>query len=160
MENHGTSFQRRWKVLRERIEAMKAIWGADAAEYHGEFVNFDPMWSYPKPWQKPHPPVLLGTLSTQGLQRVVRYCDGWIPAGIQLKDLSTAIQNLHALAAQAGRKASDIPVSFFGAPGEDAPLRQCQELGIERVVFAVPSEGKEKMLPLLDQYAAFIPKFA
>ena len=160
MENHGTPFQRRWKVLRERIEAMKAIWGADAAEYHGEFVNFDPIWSYPKPWQKPHPPVLLGTLSTQGLQRVVRYCDGWIPAGIQLKDLSTAIQNLHALAAQAGRKASDIPVSFFGAPGEDAPLRQCQELGIERVVFAVPSEGKEKMLPLLDQYAAFIPKFA
>jgi probable F420-dependent oxidoreductase len=160
MENHGTPFQRRWKVLRERIEAMKAIWGADAAEYHGEFVNFDPMWSYPKPWQKPHPPVLLGTLSTQGLQRVVRYCDGWIPAGIQLKDLSTAIQNLQALAAQAGRKASDIPVSLFGTPGEDAPLRQCQELGIERVVFIVPSENKEKMLPLLDQYAAFIPKFA
>jgi hypothetical protein len=64
------------------------------------------------------------------------------------------------LAAQAGRKASDIPVSFFGASGEEASLRQCQELGIERVVFAVPSEGKEKMLPLLDQYAAFIPKFA
>jgi len=160
MENHGTPFQRRWKVLRERIEAMKAIWGTDAAEYHGEFVNFDPIWSYPKPWQKPHPPVLLGTLSTQGLQRVVRYCDGWIPAGIPLKDLPTAIQNLQTLAAQAGRKASDIPVSFFGAPGEEAPLRQCQELGVERVVFLVPSEGKEKMLPLLDQYAAFIPKFA
>ena len=159
MENHGTPFQRRWKVLRERIEAMKAIWSADAAEYHGEFVNFDPIWSYPKPRQKPHPPVLLGTLSTQGLQRVVRYCDGWIPAGIQLEDLPPAIQNLHALAAQAGRKASDIPVSFFGLPGEDAPLRQCQELGIERVVFIVPSEGKEKILPLLDQHAAFIPRF-
>lgn len=160
MENHGTPFQRRWKVLRERIEAMKAIWTVDAAEYHGEFVNFDPIWSSPKPWQKPHPPVLLGTLSTQGLQRVVRYCDGWIPAGIQLKDLQAAMQNLRVLAEQAGRKANEIPVSLFGVPGEEAPLRQCQELGIERIVFLLPSEGKEKMLPLLDQYAAFVPKFA
>lgn len=160
MENHGTPFQRRWKVLRERIEAMKAIWGSDAAEYHGEFVNFDPMWSYPKPWQKPHPPVLLGTLSTQGLPRVVRYCDGWIPAGIQLKDLGPAMKTLHTLAAQAGRKASEIPVSFFGATGAEAELRRCQELGVERAVFIVPSEGQDKVLPLLDQYAAVIPKFA
>jgi alkanesulfonate monooxygenase SsuD/methylene tetrahydromethanopterin reductase-like flavin-dependent oxidoreductase (luciferase family) len=68
MAHHGTPFQRRWKVLRERIEAMKAIWSQEAAEYHGEFVNFDPVWSYPKPLQQPHPPILLGTLSTQGLQ--------------------------------------------------------------------------------------------
>jgi probable F420-dependent oxidoreductase len=77
MAHHGTPFQRRWKVLRERIEAMKAIWSQEAAEYHGEFVNFDPIWCAPKPLQKPHPPILLGTLSSQGLQRVVRYCDGW-----------------------------------------------------------------------------------
>lgn len=160
MENHGTSFQRRWKVLRERIEALKAIWAADAAEYHGEFVNFDPIWCYPKPWQKPHPPVLLGTLSTQGLQRVVRYCDGWIPAGIQLQDLAAAMRTLSTLAAQAGRKPQDVPVSFFGAAAEEATLRRCQELGVERVVFAVPSEEREKVLPLLDQYAAFIPRFA
>lgn len=160
MENHGTSFQRRWKVLRERIEALKAIWAADAAEYHGEFVNFEPIWCYPKPWQKPHPPVLLGTLSTQGLQRVVRYCDGWIPAGIQLRDLAAAMRTLSTLAAQAGRKPQDVPVSFFGAAAEEATLRRCQELGVERVVFAVPSEEREKVLPLLDQYAAFIPRFA
>src|SRR5262245_21370799 len=127
MENHGTPFQRRWKVLRERIEAMKAIWTADAAEYHGEFVNFDPIWSSPKPWQKPHPPVLLGTLSTQGLQRVVRYCDGWIPAGIQPQALPEAMQNLRMLAEQAGRKGQDIPISLFGVPGEEALLRQYEE---------------------------------
>ncbi len=160
MENHGTPFKRRWKVLRERIEAMKAIWTTDAAEYHGEFVNFDPIWSSPKPWQKPHPPVLLGTLSSQGLQRVVRYCDGWIPAGIDLQALPEAIRNLRMLAEQAGRKADDVPVSMFGVPGEEALLRQYQEIGIERVVFIVPSEGEDKMLPLLDQYAAFIPRFA
>src|SRR6202007_1769387 len=85
MAHHGTPFKRRWKVLRERIEAMKGIWAQEAAEYHGEFVNFDPIWSDPKPLQKPHPPILLGTLSSQGLDRVVRYCDGWIPVGVTPK---------------------------------------------------------------------------
>jgi probable F420-dependent oxidoreductase len=88
MAHHGTPFTRRWKILRERIEAVKLIWTQEAAEYHGEFVNFDPLWSYPKPLQQPHPPILLGTLSTQGLQRVVRYCDGWIPGLIPPKDLA------------------------------------------------------------------------
>ena len=69
MENHGMPFGRRWKVLRERIEAMKEIWTRDEAEYHGEFVNFDPIWSYPKPLQQPHPPIILGTLSAKGLNR-------------------------------------------------------------------------------------------
>ncbi|MGE0684283.1 MAG: LLM class F420-dependent oxidoreductase [Candidatus Binatia bacterium] len=160
MENHGTPFQRRWKVLRERIEAMKQIWTEEAAEYHGEFVNFDPIWSHPKPLQKPHPPILLGTLSTQGLQRVVRYCDGWIPAGIQLQDLAAAMRTLHTLAEQAGRKPNEVPVSIFGIPGEAATLRQYQELGVERAVFALPSEARDKVLPLLDQYAALLPTFA
>ena len=70
MENHGTPFQRRWKVLRERIEAMKRIWAEDAAEYHGEFVNFDPIWCYPKPLQQPHPPIVLGSNTPQGLARI------------------------------------------------------------------------------------------
>ncbi len=110
MENHGTPFKRRWKVLRERIEAMKVIWSEEAAEYHGEFVNFEPIWSYPKPSQKPHPPILLGTLSAQGLNRVARYCDGWIPVGLMLKDLPAAIRDLRAHAEQAGRKPSEVPV--------------------------------------------------
>lgn len=160
MEHHGTPFQRRWKVLRERIEAMKAIWTEEAAEYHGEFVNFDPIWSYPKPQQKPHPPILLGTLSTQGLQRVVRYCDGWIPAAVQPQELAAALRTLQALAEQAGRNPHDIPVSIFGVSGDESVLRQYQELGIERAVFALPSEGRDQVLPLLDQYAKFLSTFA
>ena len=160
MEHHGTPFQRRWKVLRERIEAMKAIWTQEAAEYHGEFVNFDPIWCYPKPVQKPHPPVLLGTLSTQGLPRVVRYCDGWIPGLLPPKDLAAAMRSLHALAEQAGRSARDVPVSIFGVAGEEAILHQYQELGVERAVLGAPSEGRERVLPLLDQYAALLSKFA
>jgi len=160
MAHHGTLFQRRWKVLRERIEAMKLIWTQEAAEYHGEFVNFDPLWSYPKPLQQPHPPILLGTLSTQGLQRVVRYCDGWIPGLIPPNDLAVAMRTLHALAEQAGRTPRDLPVSIFGVPGEETTLRQYQELGVERAVLAAPSEGREHVLPLLDRYAALLPKFA
>jgi probable F420-dependent oxidoreductase len=160
MEHHGTPFQRRWKVLRERVEAMKAIWTQEAAEYHGEFVNFDPIWCYPKPLQKPHPPVLLGTLSTQGLPRVVRYCDGWIPGLLPPKDLTVAMRSLHTLAEQAGRSARDVPVSIFGVASEEATLHQYQELGVERAVLGAPSEGREHVLPLLDQYAALIPKFA
>jgi probable F420-dependent oxidoreductase len=156
MEHHGTPFQRRWKVLRERIEAMKAIWTEEAAEYHGEFVNFDSIWSYPKPQQKPHPPILLGTLSTQGLQRVVRYCDGWIPAAVQPQELKAAMSTLRALAEQAGRNPREIPVSIFGVPHDEPLLRQYQELGVERAVFALPSEGRDQVLPLLDQHARLL----
>jgi probable F420-dependent oxidoreductase len=160
MENHGTPFQRRWKVLRERIEAMKAIWAAEAAEYHGEFVNFDPLWSYPKPFQQPHPPIILGTLSTKGLHRVVRYCDGWIPTGVRLEELPAALKDLHTRAEQAGRTPSAVPVSIFGAPGDEATLDRYQELGVERVVFTVPSRESDQVLPVLDRYAALVPKFA
>jgi probable F420-dependent oxidoreductase len=159
MENHGTPFNRRWKVLRERIEAMKAIWSEENAEYHGEFVNFDPIWCHPKPVQKPHPPIVLGTLSAKGLNRVVNYCDGWIPVGF-IKELPAAIDELRTMAKQAGRQPNEVPVSIFGAPGEEPVLRQYQEINVERAVFAVPSEGKDKVLPLLDQYATLIPKFA
>jgi probable F420-dependent oxidoreductase len=160
MAHHGTPFQRRWKVLRERIEAMKLIWTQEAAEYHGEFVNFDPLWSYPKPLQQPHPPILLGTLSTQGLQRVVRYCDGWIPGMLPSADLAAAMRTLHTLAEQGGRSPRDLPVSIFGVPDEETTLRQYQEIGVERAVLAVPSDGREQVLPLLDRYAALLPKFA
>jgi probable F420-dependent oxidoreductase len=160
MEHHGTPFKKRWKVLRERIEAMKAIWAEEAAEYHGEFVNFDPIWSYPKPFQKPHPPILLGTLSAQGLNRVVRYCDGWIPIGVMLKDLPGVLRDLSNRAEQAGRKPQDIKVSIFGSSAKEETLQKYQELGIERAVFGLPSEGRDKVLPLLDKYAALLPKFA
>ncbi len=160
MEHHGAPFARRWTVLRERVEAMKRIWTEEAAEYHGEFVNFDPIWSYPKPLQQPHPPILLGTLAAKGLQRVVQYCDGWIPTGATLQDLPAAITELHARAERAGRKPSEVPVSIFGVAGDEPTLHRCQELGIERAVLTVPSRERDQVLPLLDAYAALVTKVA
>lgn len=160
MEHHGTPFKKRWKVLRERIEAMKEIWTKEEAEYHGEFVNFDKIWSYPKPAQQPNPPILLGTMSAKGIDRVVRYCNGWIPVGVTPKTLPAAQQDLKTLAEKAGRKASDFPISIFGAPGKEDTLKQFQDLGVDRVVVFLPSAGAEKVLPMLDQYATLLPKVA
>lgn len=159
MENHGTPFKRRWKVLRERIEAMKEIWANDEAEYHGEFVNFDKIWSYPKPAQKPHPPILLGTFNG-GLKRVVNYCDGWIPVGFNPGMLPDSIKELRQLAEQAGRSADDVPVSVFGSSAKEEDLAKHQELGIERAVLFLPSAEKDTLMPMLDNHAKLIPKFA
>ena len=160
MENHGTPFDRRWKVLREKIEAMKVIWAEDEAEYHGEFVNFDPIWSYPKPLQKPHPPILLGAHTPGGLNRVANYCDGWIPIAPRTQDLKGSISDLHARAEKVGRQASELSISAFMAPAEEAVLNEYQAMGIERVIFAVPSETRDKVLPILDNYATLIPQLS
>ena len=160
MENHGTPFDRRWKVLREKIEAMKEIWTKDEAEYHGEFVNFDPIWSCPKPLQKPYPPILLGAHTPAGLNRVANYCDGWIPIGPMIPDLKASISDMQARAEKFGRQPNELAVSAFMAPAEEPVLNQYQELGIERSIFAVPSDTRDKVLPLLDNYATLIPKVA
>jgi probable F420-dependent oxidoreductase len=160
MENHGTPFKKRWKVLREKVEAMRAIWSQEEAEYHGEFVNFDPIWCYPKPVQKPHPPIVLGSNTAQGLARVAKYCDGWLPNARAFKQLPAMVRELRTRAEQAGRRPQEISISVLGVPNDEAALQQCRELGAERAIFFVPSAGREKVLPLLDQYAALIPKVA
>jgi len=160
MEHHGTPFKKRWQVLREKMEAMKEIWTKEAAEYHGEFVNFEPIWCYPKPRQKPHPPILLGSHTSNGLDRVVRYCDGWLPNARAYQDLPAVVRDLRARAAKAGRRPDDISISLLGVPEEEAMLHQYRELGVERAIFFVPSAGKDTVLPLLDRYAALIPKVA
>lgn len=160
MENHGTPFRKRWRVLRENIEAMKEIWTKEEAEYHGEFVNFDPIWSYPKPVQSPHPPILLGTHTSNGLDRVVRYCDGWLPNARRYKDLPGILGDLHQRAQQAGRKPETIAISVLGAANEEDTLKGYQDLGVERAIFFVPSIERGKLLPILDEHAALIAKVA
>jgi len=160
MENHGTPFKKRWKILREKIEAMKAIWAGENAEYHGEFVNFDPIWQHPKPLTRPHPPIILGTATPNGRQRVVDYCDGWIPIDLLIQDLPAAISDLRQRAEKAGRDPRSIPISVFWAKAEEAELRKYQSMGVERAILAVPAESRDKVLPVLDQYAELARKLA
>src|SRR5438128_8946196 len=156
MENHGTAYKTRFRLLRERILAMKEIWTKDEAQYHGEFVNFDPIWSYPKPAQKPHPPVLLGGESGHTLQRVVDFCDGWFPRGRNADAILPGLADLKARAARAGRDPATISVSVFGAKPERATLDSYAAAGITRAILRLPSEGRDAVLPLLDQYAKLI----
>lgn len=158
MENHGTTFPTRWKLLRERVEAMKKIWTEDAPEYHGEFVNFDPLWSWPKPLQKPHPPIILGGHTPRARQRVVDYCDGWMPIPVRAGDIAAEIRDLRERAARAGRDPQSISVTLFGAPADESALQQYRAAGVDRIAFGLPPAGREKVLPLLDRYAAFVKK--
>ena len=156
MANHGTVFKSRWKLLRERIEAMKAIWQAEAATYRGDMVSFDPIWSYPKPAQTPHPPILLGGHGPKALDRVVAYCDGWMPIGIRPSTMKTALAELHKRATTAGRNPNSISVSLFWAPADSAILAEYAALGVERAIFPLPPAPRDEVLPQLDSYAKLI----
>ncbi|HEV8639796.1 MAG TPA: LLM class F420-dependent oxidoreductase [Methylomirabilota bacterium] len=156
MEHHGTVFKTRFKRLREQVLAMKEIWTKDVAEFHGELVNFDPIWCWPKPAQKPHPPVLLGGESGHTLQRVVDFCDGWFPRGRSEQAILPGLADLKARAARAGRDMKTISVSVFGAKPDDKTLDTYRSAGITRALFRLPPEGRDKILPLLDQYAKLI----
>jgi len=153
MEHHGTPFARRTRVLRERIEAMKQLWTEQQAEYHGEFVDFGPSFAWPKPVQKPWPPIHVGGGWPGGARRAVRWGDGWIPVGIP--DVAAAkLPELRRMAEEAGRDPAKIEVSIYYGPTEAQALARLREAGIARVVFGVPSEPAEKVLPLLDRLAA------
>ncbi len=158
MENHGTNPARRWKLLRERIEAMKEIWTKEEAEYHGKFVNFDPIWQWPKPIQKPHPPILVGGDGPNTLQRVVRYGDGWMPVSRhEDADFRARIAELNRLAAEAGR--GPLPVTSYLAPAKPEVLEETAKAGVERVVIGLPSAPADKVLSRLDRHAELARRF-
>ena len=156
MEHHGTLYKTRFKKLGEQVLAMKEIWTKDVAEFRGDFVNFDPLWCWPKPAQKPHPPVLLGGESRYTLQRVVEYCDGWFPRSRQPELVSQGMNVLKEYAAQAGRDMRTISVSVFGAAAESRLLDSYRDVGATRVILRLPSEGRDTILPLLDEYAKLL----
>ena len=155
MENHGGDFSTRWKLMRERIEAMKAIWADDPAEYHGDLVDFDPIWSKPKPVQTPHPPIHVGGASPWGPRRAARYGDGWMPIhgrGSMLDELDVLAEEC----AKNDRDVSEIELSLYAAPPDADEVRRHEDAGVARFVFGLPPAGADVLLPLLDGYAEVI----
>jgi probable F420-dependent oxidoreductase len=157
MENHGTKPSLRWKILRERILAMKRIWAEDEAEYHGEFVDFDPIWSWPKPVQQPHPPIIVGGNGPRTLDRVIEYGDEWMPIGGRGQDLAERIEQLQGMAAEANR--GPIPITIFGVRPDPAVVEHYQSIGVTRCVFPLPSAPAETVLPLLQRSAEVARSF-
>ena len=159
MENHGTNFKRRWALLRERVLAMKQIWSNEKAEYHGEFVNFDPIWSWPKPVQPGGPPILLGSEASKALDRVVDYCDGWMPINRgSAEKVEAKVHELREAAKRAGRRFEDLQLGMFGAPGKEDGAKRLQDMGFAHLIFGLPPAKADKVLPLLDSYAALAEK--
>jgi probable F420-dependent oxidoreductase len=156
MENHGAQYKTRFKLMRERVLAMKALWTEDAAEYHGEMVNFDPVWSYPKPAQKPHPPILLGGETDYTLRRVVEYCDGWFPRPGRGFDIVQQLQRLRNMAESMGRDPKTLSTSVFRAPPEKPALDEYRAAGVDRAVLEIPDKSRDEILRVLDGYTPLL----
>ena len=153
MEHHGTAFGNRFAVMSERARAMKALWQEEEPAFHGQFVHFDKVWSYPKPVQTPHPPILIGGESIHTLRRVVAFGNGWLPRARGGFDAAEAVARLDAAAEAGERDAADLTITVFGAPPRPAVLEAYREAGIHRALLALPSAEASTVLSRLDEYA-------
>jgi probable F420-dependent oxidoreductase len=152
MANHGTDSSKRFGVMRERIEAMKAIWTEEEASYSGRYVNFERIWCWPKPLQQPHPPVLVGGNGRRVLERVVAFGDEWMPNRMSDEDTVTRVAELQSLAADAGR--GSIPVTVVGMKPDAARIERVEQGGVHRVVFWLPAHGRGEVESSFDSFAA------
>ena len=151
MENHGTVFDTRFRVMVDRAKAMQAIWTQDAASYHGEFTQFDAIWSGPKPVQKPHPPVIVGGGMPWAAQRALDYGDGWLThAHRPTYKLLDRLPEFRELEKEAGRT---VPISVFGVEHDADEWQAYEDAGIERIVLSIESEQADAVLPKLDAWA-------
>jgi probable F420-dependent oxidoreductase len=157
--NHGTDPRTRWRLFGERMRAMEAIWSSDEAEYHGQFVNFDPIWSWPKPVQQPRPPVLLGGDVPAAMQRVIEFADEWMPHPNRGEQpLAERVSEFHALSEAAGR--GRLPVTVYGAPSDARAVEEYIKAGVTRCVFRLPAAGADEVLPALDVAAGVAAQFS
>ena len=153
MENHGADYKNRWAVVREKVLAMREIWNNAEAEYHGKYVDFDPIWSYPKPVQDNGPLIWIGANSKWVFDRIADYADGWMPIGGLGSGNMARLQE--AVEAR-GRRVEDIDLALFGAPPDADEVRGRIGQGFDHVIFVVPPAQEDVVLPLLDRYAAIV----
>ena len=154
MTNHGTSYEARWKILRERIEAMKEIWMQNEATYEGETVSFERIIALPKPVQKPHPPIHVGGAFPGGMRRALRYGNGWMPlVGRGDDDVAKHMTAFRRAAGEAGRDPDSLEVSVYACPADPELVKRCAEAGISRMVFRLPTAGSDGVLRCLDRLA-------
>jgi probable F420-dependent oxidoreductase len=162
MANHGVEFGSRWKVTRERVLAMRRIWSEDAAEFHGEFVDFEPIWSYPKPARRGGPPVLMGASSRWSWARIAEYCDGWMPIYQDTRrqqasggiDYADGVRKTRDAWKKAGRS-GEPDFSIFGVPPNRARVEELIGFGFNRLIFGLPPADANTVIPLLDKLAEF-----
>jgi alkanesulfonate monooxygenase SsuD/methylene tetrahydromethanopterin reductase-like flavin-dependent oxidoreductase (luciferase family) len=156
MEDHGTVFESRFKLMRERIEAMKEIWTKSKPQYHHDMVDFPEMMSWPKPVQKPYPTIPVGGGFPQAARRAIRYGDGWCPVGRTDSSLPDVLERYRQMARDAGRDPETLPVTLFNPAEDQGELARYRDMGVARVVPMLLSEVRDKILPILDRWATLI----
>ena len=160
MANHGTAFASRHKLARERVEAMQQIWTKSKPEYHGEMVDFGPMMTWPKPVQKPHPPVIVGGAFPYGARRAIRYGNGWMPHRVRghYADVVALVPKFREMAREAGRDPADLPITIWGLEEDLDSLKRDRDSGAERVILSLDSAKAEVILPELDRWVELMAK--
>lgn len=158
MADHGTNFKTRMSLMKERVEAMREIWTKDKASYSGRFVEFPEMMTWPKPVQKPYPPVLMGGAFPHGGRRAIEYCDGWLPHAKRPNygEALDIFPQFRQMAAEAGREPDSIPITVYGVAEDGDTLKRYRDAGTERCVLTLPAAGAEEVLPVLDRIADLI----
>jgi probable F420-dependent oxidoreductase len=161
LANHtDVTWAQRYRALEEAVNALKALWTEDDAEFHGEFFDFDPVWSYPKPVQRPHPPILCGMAGKLGTQHAVRWADAWMPMDIALGNCAKKVRLFRDAVAAAGRDPELVEITFvaFGDPSPEV-LHEYKELGVVRTVVGASRQGWDDpstTMPFIDRYATLV----
>ena len=158
MRDHNTEFKTRFGLMQERIEAMKVIWTKSKPEYTGRFVKFPPMMTWPKPVQKPHPPVIVGGAFPFGARRALAYGDGWLPHARRpaYGEVLGMLPEFRKMAAEAGRAPETVPITVFGVAEEADLIKRYRDAGVARIIFNLPAAKSDEVLPVLDRCAALM----
>ena len=157
MRNHGTDASQRFGIMRERIEAMKAIWAEEEASYAGRYVNFERIWSWPKPSQEPHPPILVGGNGPRVLERVLAFGDEWLPNRVKDEEFIPRLQELAKRAQETGR--DPIPVTVYGLMRDPARIERLEQAGAHRGVFWLPSTAHDEVEAAFERYVTAVGEF-
>jgi len=160
MADHGVAYLERRALMREKVLLMKEIWTQDEASFDGEYLQLNPSWSWPKPVQRPHPPIVLGgSAGPKTFADIAEFCDGWMPIAGR-HEFAANIAALHEAAQAAGRDPSELSLGVFGAPANVDDLRQLADAGVTRAVLGIPSKSSEEVLARLDTYAPLVDELA
>ena len=159
MAHHGVAYRDRRAILRENVLAMRRIWTEEEASFEGDHVRFEPSWSWPKPVQQPHPPIILGgDAGPRTMRDIVEFCDGWMPLGGR-HEVTEKIAELRSVADAAGRDPDSIGIGVFGAPRYPAGLGSLAEAGVSRAVLIVPPAEPDAVIAKLDECARIASAF-
>ena len=165
MEDHGTAYKDRWKITRERMLAIREIWNNDEPEFHGDFVDFEPMWCWPKPLEAGGPPVIMSAYSKYVPARIAEYCDGWMPIEGLLQDIPHALNDIHEAMKKRGRDPSTLDVTVLAEVKEQVGfdpdrLKRMIDVGANRVLLPLADLPRDESLKVLDDYAEMIAKLS